>query len=133
MKKNDLKALKRAVWFCLSLAIASIGASLGISLVVVVRLAVGCATTLHEMPWQTLGVLSPLTLLLFREAERNRKWFILIWDRVTEDSRERQALRLVESIEDGCIRDWTREHMALSLISTRSVTRMRSKPAKPVL
>ena len=59
-------------------------------------------------------------VLMFREAERNRKWFIQIWDRARADNREREALRLVESIEDCQARDSGRVHLALSLISERS-------------
>ena len=126
MNEKSLLNLSKAIWCCLSFAIASIAAGLLISLIVVVRLTIPEASVLSAVPLGSLVVLSQLTILLFREAERNRKWFIQIWDRIREDLRERQAMRLVELIEDGCTRDTARLQLALSLTSSRSLLQTRT-------
>jgi flagellar biosynthesis protein FliQ len=118
-KEITLFTISKAIWFCLSLAIASIVAGLVISIIVAVRLSATEAMTL-TLPWETIGVLSPLVILLFREAERNRKWFIELLDRLRDDIREKRALKLVESIEDGSARDTAQMQLALSLTASRT-------------
>src|SRR6266496_3197904 len=118
--------LSKAIWFCLSLIIASIAAGLLISLIVAVRLISTDAMMLSEMPWRSLGVLSSLMIFLFRESERNRKSFLQVWDRIREDFRERRALRLVESIEDSSNRDTARLQLALRLVSPQALAQTRT-------
>ncbi|HAF12297.1 MAG TPA: hypothetical protein DHU55_15300 [Blastocatellia bacterium] len=124
-KEITLFKISKAIWFCLSLAIASIVAGLIISIIVAVRLSATEAMIL-TLPWETIGVLSPLVILLFREAERNRKWFIELLDRLRDDIREKRALKLFESIEDGSARDTAQMQLALSLTASGSLTQTRT-------
>jgi hypothetical protein len=47
-------------------------------------------------------------------------------DRLRDDIREKRALKLVESIEDGSARDTAQMQLALSLTASRSLTQTRT-------
>jgi hypothetical protein len=109
----------KAILFCLSLVVAAILSGLVLSIVVVVRLTATGTAMFTELPWVSFSVFCPLLIVLFREAERNRKYLIGLWDRLRDDIRCCEAIGLVNSIEDGGTRDKARAQLALGMISAR--------------